>query len=131
MSKNVNKDGLSHDQLQAKCFQWAWNNYPQFRGLFWSNNNNAPMLSGQALKIALSRLKALGLVQGVADMSLVGLDGKFNAVEFKAGADKQSESQILHEMRLNETSASYTIISDVHYFRQYFCNLYQIKDTEK
>ena len=89
------------------------------------------MLSRRALKIALSRLKAKGLVEGVADMSLVSLDGKYGAVEFKVGTDKQSKSQILHEMKLTETSATYTIISEFHHFRHFFCNLYQIKDTLK
>lgn len=118
---------MAHDKLQARCFQWAWNNYPELRYLFWMNLNNVPGLSGQALKIALSRAKALGLVQGVADMTFIGLDGKFNAVEFKVGRDVQSKAQKSHENALKSVGATYTILSDFEAFKTYFYELYQVE----
>lgn len=115
---------MTHDKLQRTAFLWAWNNYPELRYLFWMNLNNVPGLSGQALKIALSRLKAMGLVQGVADMSFIDRNGRFHAIEFKVGLDTQSKAQKAYEKALNQVGANYTIVSDFEAFKTEFSRIY-------
>lgn len=115
---------MAHDQLQRTAFLWCWNNYPELRYLFWMNLNNVPGLSGQSLKIALSRLKAMGLVQGVADMSFIDLNGRFHAIEFKVGLDTQSKAQKAYEIALNHVGATYTIVSSLEAFKTEFSRIY-------
>ena len=49
-------------RLQASCFQWHWNKFPEERGrLFMIHNNPRNKIDG-------NRLKAAGMVAGVADL---------------------------------------------------------------
>lgn len=107
---------MTHDQLQAKCFQYTWNHYPNKRYLCWMNLNNIPSLRGAQLRKELTKLKAIGLVKGVADLSVVDNLGTFHAIEFKVGADKQSKQQIMHQNQLEQAGATYSIISDFETF---------------
>ena len=53
---------LSEVKIQARIFQWHWNNYPQERGLLCYNLNNS------ANKVQGSQNKAIGLIKGRSDM---------------------------------------------------------------
>lgn len=53
---------LSHDQLQAECYQWFHNTYPRQRGLMHANNNNS------LNKIQGNQKKALGVLKGILDL---------------------------------------------------------------
>ncbi len=57
---------MTEDQLQAKCYQWAFNTYPQIRGLLFSvpNGSTRHILEAQ-------KLKATGLTPGIPDMILM------------------------------------------------------------
>ena len=99
-----------HQKLQATAFQWFWNNYPNHRRLMWMNLNNAPDARTGAM------YKALGMVAGVADISLVSDSGVFVGIEFKVGKDKQSTAQIEHETRLKQVGAYYYIVSTFEEF---------------
>lgn len=57
---------MSEDQLQAKCYQWVYNNYPQIRGLFFSVPNG-----GTRNVIEAQKMKSTGLTPGIPDMVLV------------------------------------------------------------
>jgi hypothetical protein len=45
-------------KIQAECFQWHWNNFPDERGRLFTVNNNAPSA------YAGSVMKAMGVVAG-------------------------------------------------------------------
>ena len=53
---------MSEFKIQAECFQWHWNNFPDQRGRLFTVNNNAPSA------YAGSVMKAMGVVAGVSDM---------------------------------------------------------------
>lgn len=57
---------VTEDQLQAKCFQWAHNTYPQIRGLLFSVPNGGTRHAREAMT-----LKATGLTPGIPDLLLV------------------------------------------------------------
>jgi hypothetical protein len=99
-----------HNKLQSRCFLHFWNNYPNHRRMMWMNLNNAPDARTGAM------YKSLGMVAGVADMSLVSDSGVFVGIEFKVGKDKQSQSQIEFQERLQERGAYYYIVSDFDQF---------------
>lgn len=69
----------SEDQLQAFCWQWAWNQYPEARRLLWAVPNG-----GDRDEITAAKLKATGVLSGVHDVHFFW-KGKFTTFEFKYG----------------------------------------------
>ena len=78
---------MTEDQLQAKCYQWAYNTYPAIRGLLFSVPNGSTRHIVEAVK-----LKATGLTPGIPDMILVW--PKLIGFEFKTDTGTLSPSQI-------------------------------------
>lgn len=82
---------MTEDQLQAKCYQWAYNTYPAIRGLLFSVPNGSSRDIREAVK-----LKATGLTPGIPDMILIhiGSTGP-NPIgfEFKTNIGILSEAQ--------------------------------------
>jgi hypothetical protein len=77
----------SEANLQSKCYQWAYNTYPQLRGLLFSVPNGGTRNLREA-----QYLKATGLTPGIPDMVLLikGVIG----IEFKSMTGKLSDQQI-------------------------------------
>jgi len=88
MNKNTQAAirNLSEARLQSDCFIWAYNIYPQIRGLLFSvpNGGTRNMREAQALR-------ATGLTPGIPDMILLyrGIYG----FEFKSATGKVSPQQ--------------------------------------
>lgn len=77
---------LSHDQLQAECYQWFHNTYPEQRGLLHANANNS------VNKIKGNQQKALGVVKGVLDMEYFRAKN-LHFFDIKVGNDSLSKAQ--------------------------------------
>lgn len=75
-------------QLQAECFQWLWNNYPQTRRCLFHVPNG-----GARSKREATQLKASGVVPGVYDMLFIW-DSRVYAFEMKVGTNRQSSDQL-------------------------------------
>ena len=56
-----------------------------------------------------AKFKAMGTMPGVADMCVIGPDGRTLWLELKDGANKQSESQQLFEKRIRLSGQSYDL----------------------
>jgi len=79
---------MSEIQLQAACFKWAWNTFPETRYLFFSVPNE-----GNRSLILSQQLKASGLISGIPDMILIRKYSTFG-FEFKDGKKgKTSKNQ--------------------------------------
>lgn len=76
---------MTETQLQAACFQWAHNTFPQIRGLLFSVPNG-----GTRNKIEAMTLKATGLISGIPDMILIH---PLTAFEFKSETGRLSPNQ--------------------------------------
>jgi hypothetical protein len=94
---------MTEAQLQAKCIQYAWNNYPQSRGLIYANYNN-PKNAGHG-----AHLKAIGLVKGVADITILW-NGQAHFVELKAEDGRQSKAQKEWQDKVNAAGFNYHLI---------------------
>jgi hypothetical protein len=84
---------MSEIQLQAKCFQWAWNTYPQLRdGALFAVPNG-----GKRGVIEAQQLKASGTVAGIEDLILTwpSLDGipRIYGIEMKTKDGVLSKEQ--------------------------------------
>lgn len=78
----------SEIQLQAQCFQWAWNNYPETRRCLAAVPNG-----GSRNKIEAMQLKASGVLAGVHDLFFYW-KGQLYWFELKVGENKQTKEQI-------------------------------------
>lgn len=80
---------LSEIQIQAQCFSWLWNSYPETRRCFFHVPNG-----GKRSPIEAAQLKASGVVAGIPDMLFVW-KGNMHAFEFKDDKGRVSEAQVL------------------------------------
>lgn len=76
---------MSEATLQAACFQYAHNTFPQLRGLLFSVPNG-----GTRNKIEAMTLKATGTISGIPDMILIH---PLTAFEFKSETGRLSPNQ--------------------------------------
>ena len=80
---------ISEDVLQAKCWEWAWNTYPQLRRKFWAVPNG-----GWRNAIEASKLKATGTLEGVWDMHCY-VKKQFYIIEFKVGGNQLTVDRVV------------------------------------
>ena len=98
-------------KIQAECFQWHWNNFPDQRGRLFTVNNNAPSA------YAGSVMKAMGVVAGVSDMVYLSTAGAV-FLEFKDPKGKQSISQKWWQGVVEEAGYRYEVIRSVEDFQR-------------
>lgn len=84
--------------LQAKCFQWLWNTYPQTRKLFFAvlnENEQSKYETTAQQRISGARRKARGVISGVADSLMLLPRGPYHGLcaEAKTPIGHQSEAQ--------------------------------------
>lgn len=86
---------MTEDQLQAQCFQWAWNNLPETRRLLFHVPNELERLPGEAQGSHIRRIMALrakGVVKGVHDNIFIW-KGQVYTIELKVGSNDLSPEQ--------------------------------------
>lgn len=77
----------SEIQLQAECFQWAWNTFPTTRRLLAHVPNG-----GTRNKAEAAQLKASGVIAGVHDLFFYW-QNQLYWFELKVGSNQQSPAQ--------------------------------------
>ena len=108
---------MTEDRLQQDIFIYHCNTYPCKRGLFFHNFNN-PRNAIQGAK-----LKTLGLVSGVADMTLLH-NGKTYFFELKTATGKQSKRQQEWERQVTSEKFNYYIIRTLEEFKEKLKEIY-------
>jgi hypothetical protein len=78
----------SEDIMQAKQFQWAWNERQQTRRCIWHVPNGGDRRPAEA-----AQLKAMGVVAGVSDMHFYW-QSQLYIIENKVGSNTLSDAQI-------------------------------------
>lgn len=97
-------------KLQAECFQWHWNTFPEERYLLHANNNN----SENEVKGAQNR--AIGVVAGVSDMEYYR-KSKVIFIELKMADGYQSDKQKEFQQRVEAEGFRYEIIRSLEEFQ--------------
>lgn len=101
---------MSEVAMQAKCAQWFWNEFPQYRRLLHCNMNN------QTTRIAGSRAKAMGVVPGPSDLEFVW--HKVYFLEAKVPGGTQSEEQKDFEAKVKILGHEYIIFYSFEEFKK-------------
>lgn len=136
---------MSELQLQATCFQWLWNIYPETRLCCWHVTNEMkpypaetpeqaakrgcpvelayPGESGRDFSIRVAKAKAAGLVSGVWDMHFVW--NGFHIWEFKVGKNTLTKEQVAFKQAIlrNMPSARFSVFYDEKSFQEYIVKL--------
>lgn len=103
---------MTHNQLQQKCWQHLWNEYPASRYLCWhTKNEDIPHKNETKNEYVIRRSqdKAIGLLPGVWDLVLY-FKGVLHIFDIKVGKDKLSEKQLRFEDAIiNQGGISYEI----------------------
>jgi hypothetical protein len=102
--------------LQQQCYIWFHNTYKEQRGRLYMNYNNPPN------KIAGAKLKSMGLVAGVADLSYLSPKG-FVYIELKTAGGRQSPKQKDFERMAISLGYSYYIIKSFEDFKKLILEL--------
>ena len=117
--KVVKMSKISESKLQAECYQWFHNNYPNLRGLLCYNLNNSKN------RIDGNRNKALGLQKGRSDMVIYLKGGKAVMIEMKSDTGEQSPAQIEWEKTITNAGYEYIVIRSFEQFKQTIIELIQ------
>lgn len=115
--QNAERIEQTEEQLQAMCFQWHWNNYPDKRMTLWHNDNNS------SDSIVGNKKKALGVVSGVADFTLV-LPNAIFFVEMKTRTGTIKDKQIEFGKKMVQLGHSYFVVRSFHEFKALIQQVY-------
>ena len=102
---------ITESKLQADCYIWFHNTFPDFRGLLCYNLGNSRN------KIDGNRNKAMGLQKGRADMTFY-LHGKAYFFEFKVETGKQSPDQVKWAELVTNHGFRYEVIRSFAEFQE-------------
>lgn len=75
---------MTEDQLQAECWQWAYNTYPAIRRILWAVPNG-----GERDPKVAAKLQATGVIAGPHDLHMIW-DWQFYTFEAKVGNNKMT-----------------------------------------
>ena len=101
----------AEDRIQANCYKWFYNTYPEYRGLLCYNLNNSDNA------IQGNKNKAMGLQPGRSDMVLY-IKGRAYMIEFKTPTGRQQTIQKDWMLKVMANGFEYHIVRDLEYFKQ-------------
>jgi hypothetical protein len=88
-----NRHASPEGKIQAECFAWFWNTYPQYRKCLFHVPNENDRADSNIIQGAIR--KSMGVVAGVADLILLVARGKYHGfcIEMKDEHGTQKPAQ--------------------------------------
>jgi len=108
---------LSEDRLQADCYLWYCENFPDERDFLWMQYNT-PKNAVQGAK-----LKAMGMRAGVSDLAYLHPCGRMYFIELKTRSGVQSKKQKDWEQSVTARDARYFLVRNLEEFKKIFADL--------
>lgn len=113
-------------RLQALCFQWHWNTFPQKRGRLRRIKNELDNhAGGKHRMIQLAENKATGIVAGTPDFMLLHEGVHF--IEMKTDTGKLSDAQ---KEFVGMCAEEGVLVHVAHNFEQFCAIIYNIYGTQ-
>lgn len=114
---------MTEEKIQAECYQWFHNTYPQLRRTLFAvpNGGKRPQemsASGKIFSREANRLKATGTIPGPSDLIFV-LPDRVVFIEMKTEEGRQTEEQIDFEKKVTALGHEYIIIRSVYDFKEF------------
>lgn len=109
---------MPEGKIQASCYQYFWNTYPQYRGLYFAVPNENNRADSNAITGAIRR--SMGVYHGVSDTLLLVPRGLFHGlcVEYKDENGKQSVHQVAWQKLVESQGYRYVICRSLEQFKQ-------------
>ncbi|MEE9439033.1 MAG: hypothetical protein V3V14_08545 [Saprospiraceae bacterium] len=108
---------MSEDKLQAICYQWFHNSYPDLRGLLWAVPNGGSRNVVEAMK-----LKATGVVAGVHDLHFL-YNGQLTTLELKVNNNPMSSKQKNWANTIEHHGANWHLVTTFIQFKEILQNI--------
>lgn len=104
-------------RIQAECFAWFWNEYPQYRKLLFHIPNENDRSDSNIIQGAIR--KSLGVVSGVSDLILMLQRGGYGAlcIEMKDEKGKQKPMQAEWQTLVEAQGYRYVICRNLEQFK--------------
>ena len=101
---------MPEGRIQAACYQYFWNNYPLYRGLYFAVPNENSRSDSNVISGAMRR--AMGVYHGVSDTILLLPRGKYHGlcIEYKDEKGRQSEHQIAWQKLVEAQGYRYEVV---------------------
>ena len=114
-------------RIQAECFAWFWNTFPQYRKLLFHVPNENDRCDGNAIQGAIR--KSLGIVPGVSDLILLIPRGGYGAflIEMKDEHGTQKPAQKEWQSIVEAQGYKYIICRSLEQFQIEIYNYLSIK----
>lgn len=112
-------------RIQAECFAWFWNTYPQYRKLLFHVPNENDRADSNIIQGAIR--KSLGVVSGVADLLLLVPSGRYHGlcIEMKDEKGRQKPAQAEWQAIVEAQGYKYVICRSLEQFKiiikEYLC----------
>lgn len=105
-------------KIQAACYQYFWNNYPQYRGLYFAVPNENNRADSNAITGAIRR--SMGVYHGVADTLLLISRGQYHGlcIEYKDEKGRQSEHQKTWQKLVEAQGYRYEVVRTEDEFKE-------------
>lgn len=108
---------MPEGKIQATCYQYFWNNYPQYRGLYFAVPNENNRADSNAITGAIRR--SMGVYHGVADTLMLIPRGQYHGlcIEYKDEKGRQSEHQETWQKLVEAQGFRYEICRSLEQFK--------------
>lgn len=105
-------------KIQAECFSWFWNTYPQYRKCLFHVPNENDRADSNIIQGAIR--KSMGVVAGVADLILMVKRGPYGAlcIEMKDERGTQKPAQKEWQVVVENQGYRYVICRSLEQFKK-------------
>lgn len=108
---------MPEGRIQAECYQYFWNNYPRYRGLYFAVPNENTRADSNIISGA--QRKAMGVYHGVADTLMLIPRGRYHglAIEYKDEHGRQSVHQVAWQALVENQGYRYVVCRSLEEFK--------------
>lgn len=109
---------MSEGKIQASCYQYFWNTYPQYRGLYFAVPNENNRSDSNAITGSIRR--SMGVFHGVSDTLLLVPSGPYHglAIEYKDEHGRQSPHQVYWQKLVENQGYKYCLCRSLAQFKE-------------
>ena len=99
------------ESIQVACVNWFRLQYPKLIIFAVPNGGSRNLYEAK-------NMKKSGTLKGVADLVIVGNNGRVLFVEMKAGKNKQEDSQVIFQQKVEKLGHKYIICRSLEQFKK-------------
>lgn len=99
------------ESIQVACVEWFRLQYPKLIIFAVPNGGSRNLYEAK-------NMKKSGTLKGVADLVIVGNNGRVLFIEMKAGKNKQEDSQVIFQQKVENLGHKYIVCRSLEQFKK-------------